>query len=1492
MGAHITRAFGKRKAVMSTGFAVLMAALLAFLALGGPLQQAQAYSGSAYLQKGEKISYSGYSTTALTIEGNTGYCITPKKQTPASGTYNAVEAYTLWDSRDGSWDVQCLKNALYYGYGGPGFDQNAWYWPKTNWKGQAPSWRDYYVWTHMILADVYTHEGYEAMHGTSASYKKWTSQYILGFGEYGATYNNDSVEHIITNATGRIANAPDWFNKSCFIIKGNGSSQDTMGWKKAVGYLNLHKSSSNASISDSNSCYDLAGAQYDIYSNDGTYVTTLKTDSNGDTGTTGELQVGDYKVVEKTPAKGFAIDTEEHWVTVTAGETTTVQTTDAPQNDPSGALVQKLDAITGKSSPQGNGTLEGAQFTVKFYGNSDGDTSGTPLKTWVYETDENGYISFDADSPISGENYTSNGYPVFPLGTYTVQETKAPNGYNLPEDTAVHTAQVKSTGDGESDAKWTYDDSWNKIELNGSEAGGVTDKVQQGDFRIVKEATPYVDNENPNGDNNNASGNDRVIVPGIQFQLINESANAVVSPQTGEEVQKDGTVYTITTDENGLASTKNAAANGWNIPDGWTGALAFGTYKVHEVVPSDVNDAFKAKYGHDVPTVNDFTVNITSEGQYDAPMLANDKSQMPLKIVKADAETGKQVPEVCSFQLYDSKGKLVTYTSHYPDEQTMDTWTTNSEGNVTLPFLLNPGTYTVKEVNAPDGYALNATGVKFTVDSTFHTWDDPLTLTYKDMPIKGTITVVKTDSDTGKAVAGAVYEVKAAKDVVTPDGTKRASAGDVVATLTTGKDGTATTGKLYLGTYTVTEKSSPNGYALDATPHTVTIKSEGQNVPVVSTKLAVKDAPTKLDVLKSDVKTGAALAGATFRLWDPAADPTYGLGSAADLVKAVNAADGYANDKVNTQGLDDELASAKPGDTLQVSFNGGTAAVTDGTTALPPALRMFDVTINDDNTMTVKDGDTTVCTVPAKVVKAGDPKAYSQTATSNDKGLAEFKNVPHGTYKFAEVSCPDGYYFDQSGTERTVTVNDQGLIGIADSDSFASTLKIELANTPIEIHTTATVDGAHTADTSTETTLDDVVNYTGLTPGKEYTVTGTLHEVAYDENGTAYDAGALKDADGNDVTASTTFTPEESEGSVTVTFTFDSSQLAGQDVVAFETAQTNGKTVATHADITDQDQTVHFNVNIHTTLTDTQTSTHTAPSIDGKCVLMDTVSYDGLVEGKTYTVTGQLMNKGTGDVLTDSEGNPVTGTATFTATGKTGTVDVYFEFDANQLGGNDTVAFEELYEGDSSTPSDSDEQTDQNTPIAEHRDLNDEDQTVHFPSVHTNATDADDGDQEATADDEVKINDEVSYTGLTPGRNYTVTGTLMDKGTGDSVKDADGNPVTATTTFTPDAADGSVTVTFEFDGSSIADHDTVAFEELYDADTNTLIGEHKDIEDEGQTVHLKSPDETPVGEALDKTGDWLRANWPIAAIIAAVAVAGGAYGWRKHRLAMYEEHVA
>ena len=373
-----------------------------------------------------------------------------------------------------------------------------------------------------------------------------------------------------------------------------------------------------------------------------------------------------------------------------------------------------------------------------------------------------------------------------------------------------------------------------------------------------------------------------------------------------------------------------------------------------------------------------------------------------------------------------------------------------------------------------------------------------------------------------------------------------------------------------------------------------------------------------------------------------------------------------------------------------------------------------------------------------------------------------------------------------------------------------------------EIHTTAKdqTTGINHTEATKDATIVDTVFYTHLLPGKEYTVTGELRNKA---------TGKPIVIGGKRITASTTFVPEKSEGSVDVIFTFDASIVAPKTVVAFETLTYKGIEVAAHADIEDKDQTIYV-PKIHTSAIAEDTEDHVTEATKD-VTIVDTVTYEQLEVGREYTVKGVLMDKATGKaVLVD--GKEVTSETTFTAEEQNGNVDVIFTFDASALEGTTTVVFETLYT--------------EGKEVAVHADLRDAGQTVYLPKIRTHAQDGINEIDHTEALEKATIIDTVTYTNLLPGKEYTATGTLMDKETGEAVL-IDGKPITASTTFTAETAEGSVDIVFEFDASAIAGTTVVAFESMEYKGIEVAV--HADIEDENQTVYI--PDVHTTATATD-----------------------------------------
>ena len=451
------------------------------------------------------------------------------------------------------------------------------------------------------------------------------------------------------------------------------------------------------------------------------------------------------------------------------------------------------------------------------------------------------------------------------------------------------------------------------------------------------------------------------------------------------------------------------------------------------------------------------------------------------------------------------------------------------------------------------------------------------------------------------------------------------------------------------------------------------------------------------------------------------------------------------------------------------------------------------------------------------------------TATSDAvKADNKLGALPFDTYSVEELRCSANEGYALINTTVTVTRD-------------AKTIDLGTFDDPEpEIHTTAydASDSDHYVGVGT-VKISDKVEYSHLVAGKTYTVIGELHDAA---------TGDTVTVNGQAITAEKTFTAEDSAGSVTLDYTFDSYDLKGKTLVVYETlTDANGAKLAEHRDKSDVSQQVTvLTPKLSTSAVDDADNDKSVTAEDDVTVT-DYVRYTGLTAGQTYTLTGTLMDKSTKKAFMDADGTPVTATAEFTAEAESGTTTVTFTFDASGIKtGTKLVAFETVATN--------------GIEIADHKDINDIDQTVTVkaPVIGTTAVDAADGDKTVTGEENVAVRDTVHYNHVTPGKTYKVTGTLYEKVldkngkvTKKVFKDKNGTPVTAEANFTAEDSYGNVDVTFYFDGSSLKEGTSlVAFESLSHNDKE--IASHADVNDSGQTVIITKPKlSTTATDALD-----------------------------------------
>ena len=1184
--------------------------------------------------------------------------------------------------------------------------------------------------------------------------------------------------------------------------------------KEFTGSVRFHKESAMPSISDGNSCYSLAGAEISVYSDSGCtdLLDTLTTGEDGYTGyysTTfreGESVTLYFK--ETKAPKGFLINDEVRSITLDSEDSYTETITDMPGNDPISLVLSKR---TADGHGSGNTRLEGAEYTVKYYdalSDTDPAQAGSTAKyTWVFKTDANGRISLRPDYLLSGSDGLITdfvGAYTIPLGTITIQETKAPEGY-LINDT-VYVAQTILENNNVKTTNLPTDD---KAAQETPYEGTISIQKFLGGSNAVKASEPDA-----------------------EFQIYLKSAGSYdASPEDSRQ--------TITTDANGYAITKR---------------LPYGTYTIHQTKGNN-------KYYF----IDDIDVTISDNNANYHKILENTPIEFYLKMVKKDADTGNTVNVAgATFELYDENGAKVSFkTMTSAGVQTFDSFTTNENGCVyTLEKLLK-GNYTLVETKAPEGYVLDSTPVSFTVSENTYTEDggtEIVVVEKADKAVTGQLTVTKVgevldkwDATTADSnnhfvykkanIPGASFTLTAKEDIKTADNNGYAyRAGDVVAEFTTGADGSSVIDNLPLGSYVLTETKAPAGFVIDTDPVDVTFTYAGQTVDIVKDSKTVEDERQKIavDANKTDAATMNPLLNTVFALYADEdivnhdgtviikkgemieRQTTNALGKAvfvSDLplghyiVKEIDSPTGYGN-RFESKTID--------------------AAYKSQTTK----VQTFSYFFEDDHTEIVRTQATDTATGTHQGALSADNKyvVYDHVECDNLfpgktytlKGALTDKDTGKTLKDINGNNVTDSVTFKATGVKQTVTVTfsfEAELAGktlvayenmFQDGKMIYTHADIDDTEQTVyypEIHTTATdkASQTHTGTVDEQTTVIDKVDYKNLIPGSTYEVSGVLMN---QETG-----AALLDKDGKEITAKTTFKAEKASGSVELAFTFDSTLLIGKSVVAFEDLYNENIKVAFHTDIRDEGQTVHY-PEIHTTATDAVTKTHTAAP-DSKTTIIDKVDYKNLVPGESYEVSGIIMDKTTGEALTDKNGNTITSKTAFKAEKADGSIDVTFTFDSTLLEDKSVVVYEDLYSG--------------NAKVTSHADITDEGQTVNFPKIQTTATDKNTFTHTGMIAEKTTITDKVDYSNLTIGEKYKLSGVLMNQETGKKLLDKNGKEITSEKEFTAESKNGSIDIEFTFDSSLLAGKTTVVFEDLYNE--NVRVAFHTDIKDEGQTVH-------------------------------------------------------
>ena len=1262
--------------------------------------------------------------------------------------------------------------------------------------------------------------------------------------------------------------------------------------------IRLVKRSANPGITGGNGCYSLEGAVYGVYSDAGCtqLVTTITTDVNG-AGATGELEQGSYWLKEITASPGYQLDATVYPVTA---DTTQVSVTVAeePANDPVGLTLTKIAAGSDGDVP----SLEGAQFTVCYY---DGQYSAleqlpaAPTRTWVVETKYNEatgmYLAILADDyKVSGDDFyhdPSGTSVVLPLGTVTVQETKPPEGYTL-EGSYINdtTGQTVSDSKGVVLLNITQDGEGGTGYLRGGNAYTKQDTEIRGGVKICKRDAETGANI-PQGD---------ATLTSAQFEIVNRTGRTI--SVNGGSYADGAVVYTGGTDASGLFQTASDL-------------LPAGHYELREQTPptgyttsGTISRAFDiSEHG----VIVDLTAPENS--------ISNEIIRGGVKLYKYDTETEAHTPQggatvqgaVFEIVNRSANAVLVNGVSYASGEVVYAAKTDDSGLFQTAADLLPYGTYEVREVSPPTGYTGDGT-----TSRTFSIEQNGVIVDLTDFEhaisnevIRGGIKLYKYDIESqehvgqGEAtVAGAKFEIvnRTGGNVVVNGITY--TDGQVVYTGYTDENGLFETAAdlLPYGHYEVREAVPPSGYTADGViSQAFDIVEDGAVVDLIDFDHSISNRIIRGDfeLRKVDGDTQTALAGVPFKITNDATGETHYFvtdengyySSAASWISHTQDTNGGTVDSglwfgagepddsvgalpYGTYTLEEQPCEANEDyilwtGTLTISRDGYTV---DFNNIENLQMRMSTSAVLESTNSQwgpAESGAVIVDTVRYENLLAATSYTLVGTLVDQATGavLTDAEGNPISVIREFTTTTRNGslrmeFVLDGSALAGQSLVVCQTLyLGLGEEMSEEPVLvHADLADQEqtvhfpaIDTHASNVETGDHVAYAQNPVTIADAVSYTNLQPGRNYQLTGTLMDA---------DTGLpVYDANGNPITATTSFQADAADGTVDNTFVFDGSIHGGKTLVVYEFLSMHDTVYATHTDLTDPDQTMYI-PEIATTAIDAESGDHTSIA-DETVTILDEVFYSNLIAGEQYTVNGVLYVRSTGEPLVDAQGNPVAASTTFTAEKSEGSVTLTFSFDGSLLAGETVVAFESLrYKG---------------IEVGTHADMNDADQSVSFPGIHTNAVDQASGTHRATAGSSVTILDTVTYTNLRAGQTYTLVGTLMDKTTGLAVTDAQGQPITTVTAFVAEAAEGSVEVSFTFDASSLAGYQLVVFEALYQGEDVEAqpVAVHQDWNDEGQTVEIivlpaapETGDAAPIlgcAAALLATGCALAALWAV-----------------------------
>lgn len=1096
----------------------------------------------------------------------------------------------------------------------------------------------------------------------------------------------------------------------------NGELQDTVTYAQEVndpvkGYLNIKVSYGSAKIVKTSEDGKVDGIPFRIQGNG--IDETVKT-ANGGQIQVDNLNPGIYTVTEQTENKYEP--QESRRVTVVSGQTATVTFNN---------VLKRGDLKVIKTSE--DNMVEGVKFHL--YGTSLSglavdeyavtDASGTAIFKDVLISGSTPYILEEVDTDIKYVvppeqtaaiewNTVTNKSFHNVLKKWSLTVTKSDSEKGLPQGDASLAGAKYGVFNGEqlmdvyetdrsgqfTTKSYVCGNDWSLREIEPSEgyllnteslhigaepklytveynstALDVLETVQKGKIAVIKHCD---------------DGETQIETPeaGAEFEVFLKSSESF---EAAKESERD----ILVCDEFGFAETKD---------------LPYGIYTIKQTKGWDGKEWMPA-----------FDVFVKEDGETYRYLINNATFEALIEILKKDIETGKVIPASgIGFKVRNTDtGEYIVQHINYPTPVDIDIYYTDSTGKLMMPEALPYGNYEIIEQNTCYGYVLDSTPVPFKVDGTQTT----VVVEKHNIAQKGTITVGKTGEAFSSVtetdgiyqpvyavgnVPDTHYVITAVGDIYTPDGTLRYQDEQVVARLQTGRDGTATTEPLYLGTFKICEEKAAYGMVISSEIKTVELTYAGENVAVTSTETSFYNERQKAELSLSKILEQNELFGIGGN--GEILSVQFGLFAAEDLTAAdglvipkdglleiVNCAEnGKAVFKtdipvgaklyVKEIAVDEHYLLSDEKYPVEFVYAGQDIAVLEIQVNDGEAIENDLIYGNIKGLKIDRETEEPVAGALFGLFRSDETEFTEETAVltaeSQPDGVFTFEQIPYGNWLIKELRPADSFLL--SGEIYPVTVSEHEQL-----------IEITVVNDRIpEIGTQATVDGEKEICATEVFTLTDIVSYKHLIPGKEYVLKGVLMDKS---------TGKPLVIDGEEIRSEMVFTPDAPTGEAIVEFVFDSKYIKEDtDIVVFESLYKDGRELAVHADIEDEGQTVKVKIpEIRTQATADGKKEITA---NGRVKIEDVVSYNNLTPGKEYTVKGVLMDKSTGEPLL-VDGEEIRSSFTFKPDAPDGEITVTFVFDASGLtSATEIVVFEGLYRDD--------------VEIAVHADIEDEGQTV------------------------------------------------------------------------------------------------------------------------------------------------------------------------------------